>query len=90
MDVDSWVKDFDEPPFDETDPTWYLDYLAQLRQSEITVQVLIDSNNYIKQLKTDVFLPYDDPETGVRKWGSMVSIITYSSFNEDIRIARPV
>jgi hypothetical protein len=93
VDVDSWVKEFDESPFDEMDTELYQEYqeyLAQLSQSEITAQLWIDDNNYINQLKLDIFYPYDDPETGEKKWGSIISMTTYSAFNEDIQVARPI
>ena len=91
VDVDSWVKDFDEaPPSDEIDSELYEEYQAQISQYEMTVQLWIDRNNYINQLKLDIFFPYDDPETGERKWGSSISISKYSLFNKNILIMEPI
>jgi len=88
VDVDSWATD--KEGASTGDAIYETPYLDEIRHWQVNAQLWIDNNNYIRQIKTDVFYPYTDTITGEREWGSVISVATYSSFNEDILITKPV
>ena len=64
------------------------EYSELIRQWEMDIELWVDGDDYIRQLKTEGRFP-DNPSASTMQWGSLSNIMRYFDFNEPICIEPP-
>ena len=65
------------------------EYLEMMRRQEIVIELWIDGDDYIRQLKTEGRSLDPNPSTGPEQWVNWFTITRYFDFNEPICIEPP-
>ena len=87
--VDALIETYErEGVISELGPL-FLKNLELMRRQEIVVEIWIDGEDYMRQVRTDARIPRPDPDTGEEVWGTGVTIEHYFDFNEPIVIEPP-
>ena len=87
--VDALIETYErEGVISELGPL-FLKNLELMRRQEIVVEIWIDGEDYMRQVRTDARIPRPDPDTGEEVWGTGVTIERYFDFNEPIVIEPP-
>ena len=63
--------------------------LEEMRRWEICAELWIDSDDYIRNMKTEVRYPYTDPTSGNERWSTKLATMCFFDFDEAISVEPP-